>query len=962
MARKTKNGNKLPGNRLYAISYAVSSMRAYPFRALSLALTLSLGVSLIGSVLIWADTGVQVSVDTYFDNNAFQLLLENPAGQTEALESAEAYMQNSPLIEKTYRLNSTIGLVYGSQLPDSTVYGLNEPIYTDGMKDCEVIVVNNEFLNIARTQFSIEGEFELSEGETLVSTQFVNYVYEVFGLTLTINSTIDVEVLTRRPTGGTGTLGNLGRESLNGLKIVGIYEIDGYNTLIENGFGSVMRKNYDYIHYYTPVFGIRDSIMVLPGEFDSSHISEVGFFGARSFVRASSENLIAAGVNTMDEHLLTLKARVDEQFAVHVEGLDEVLYLQSLVDTYVETMPLALLNLPIFILALFLSVFAADTFMATRNLEVSAIRSKGASSGQVYGIFFSESVLIATFSTAVGMFLSILFAALIPSTVSFMVFDWDLYSFYLMSTVLKFETVTLTIILCIVPPLLFILNSARKAAHTEIGMQLMEVSEEVASGGDSYGFTIGASAVLLVIVIGSVIFLPSNPILLMLELGLGTAAWFFMAYNGSRMVRVGFASLTRKMSFVLGEKNLISSGNLRMRRGRIVPLMVVLALTLSSTIAFTVQADSFQADLNKEIRYAVGSDLRVSCTARPFSFNSTIEQYPGVNRATPVLRTWGGIGVERISLLGIEAIEYSLIANFDDSSFYGEDPNFMLSRLASTPNGIILSSYHADRWNKSIGDEVNLDVGGNLASVWITFTLVGIVHSAPGFGYASSEDIPYSRLGAGFGYQVGLSGFALANIDYVSKMTDISTTSLFFADLVCITDQDFVLRSMRALPGVSVTTPESFNLPGFSFGTALFLSTVEGLFSIGFAMSLLLSMFALTLFLGSIVRERKRDYAILRAVGGSKNQIIRVVLSEFTGVVLASLTLSLILGTLFGYVMSTIIFSMSPFSRTLSALISFPIGFLTAVILLEITVMIAGAYLPAREASKTDPAIVLRNL
>ncbi|MHA1484247.1 MAG: FtsX-like permease family protein, partial [Candidatus Thorarchaeota archaeon] len=72
--------------------------------------------------------------------------------------------------------------------------------------------------------------------------------------------------------------------------------------------------------------------------------------------------------------------------------------------------------------------------------------------------------------------------------------------------------------------------------------------------------------------------------------------------------------------------------------------------------------------------------------------------------------------------------------------------------------------------------------------------------------------------------------------------------------------------------------------------------------------------------------------------------------------------LSLVLGTVFGFVMSTIIFTMSPFSRTLQAAIAFPIGFLTAALLLEVVVMIMAAYLPAREAAKTDPAIVLRNL
>jgi putative ABC transport system permease protein len=491
----------------------------------------------------------------------------------------------------------------------------------------------------------------------------------------------------------------------------------------------------------------------------------------------------------------------------------------------------------------------------------------------------------------------------------------------------------------------------------------MEVAaESLTEENPAYKFTIGASAVLLSIVVAAVLFIPANPILMILELSLGTSAWFFLAYNGSRIVRVGFSRLTSRLSFVLGEKNLIASGNLRMRRGRIVPLMVVLALTLSSTIAFTVQAESFQADLKKEIQYAVGADLRVGSTPRQFSFNDTIEGFPGVNRAVPVLSTWGGIGTERIVIEATDAIEYSLIGHFDSSSFIGEDPSFVLSRLAAKPNGIILSAYHANRWNKSIGDSLNLEVGGRLAPVGVTFEVTGIVHSAPGFGYASETDIPPSRLGAGFGFQAGLAGFALANLDYISSVTDISTSRLFLVDLVCVTDQDILLRALRDLPGVSATTPEKFDLAAVSFGTALFLSTVEGLFSIGFAMSMLLSMFALTLFLGSIVRERKRDYAILRAVGGSKQQVIRMVLSEFAGVVFASLTLSIVLGTIFGFVMSTIVFTMSPFSRTLQALITFPIGFLTGVLLLEVAAMIIGSYLPAREASKTDPAIVLRNL
>ena len=940
-------------------------MKAYPYRALSLAITLSLGVSLIGSILVWSDTGVQVSVDDYFENNAFQMLIDNPPGQTVAVDQAEAFVNTDPFVESTYRVNSVVGLVYGTELPNSTVYGLAEPIYTYGLKDCEVILADDVFLDIAASEFTVEGTFDIQEGEVLISQQFVNYVYEVFGLTMTINSSFDVEVLTQRPgSGDAAPIGELGRMSLDSLKIAGIYEVEGFNSIVEIGFPSLLRSSYEYFNYDLPVLGIRDSIIIKAESLGSVEdtISEQGFFGARTFIRASGDALIEGGLDAISENLLTLKARIDERYVVNAEGLEEIEHLQGLIDTYSETILLSLLNLPIFILALFLSVFAADTFMAARNTEVSALRSKGASSSQIYGIFIAESLLMAIMSLGLGLVLSIVFAALIPSTVSFMSFDFEVYSFYLYSTVLRPETILNTVLICILPPLLFILNSARKAAHSEIGSYLMEVSEPIETEGEAHGFTIGASIALLVMVALSVLFLPTSPSMLLVELGLGTAAWFFLAYNGSRITRVGFSKITARLSFMLGEKNHISAGNLRMRKGRVVPLMVILALTLSSTIAFTVQAESFQADLEKEVRYAIGADLRVSTTAKPFSFNKTLEEYPGVNRAVPVLTTWGSLGTERITIEALDPTEYSLIGNFDESSFYGEDANFILSRLFATPNGIILSAYHASRWNKTIGDTLNLDVGGRLTPVNTEFVLIGLVKSAPGFGYASARDIPYSRLGAGFSFQAGHQGFAITNLDFVSSVTEITTARVFLADLVCITDQELVLRALSDIPGVSATTPEAFDLPGFSFGTALFLSTVEGLFSIGFAMSFLLSMFALTLFLGSVVRERKRDYAILRAVGGSKKQIVRVVLSEFAGIVFASLILSLILGTVFGYVMSAIIFSMSPFARTLGVAVSFPIGFLTAVLLIEIGAMIAGAYLPAREASKTDPAIVLRNL
>jgi ABC-type antimicrobial peptide transport system permease subunit len=390
--------------------------------------------------------------------------------------------------------------------------------------------------------------------------------------------------------------------------------------------------------------------------------------------------------------------------------------------------------------------------------------------------------------------------------------------------------------------------------------------------------------------------------------------------------------------------------------------MVVLALTMSTTIAFAVQSESLRVDLSREVEYALGADLRIECTIREFDFNSTLGNYTGVENAMPVLRTWARLGLETLTIEALHPEQYALIGNFDQSSFYGEDPSDVLSALAAVANGIIISGHHATMWNKTTGDTLNLEMTGPGATQIVEFIVVGIVYSAPGFGYASITDIPFSTLGAGFGYQAQDAGFAIANLEYVESEIDSHTTDLFLAALQEDVNRTLLTAELMLLPGVYPNTPQEFDLKSRSLYTALFLNTVEGLFSIGFMMSLILSIFALSISLGSVVRERRKEYAVIRAIGGSRKQVVAMVFSEFTGVVIASLVLSLLLGAVFAYVMGILLNNMSPFSRTLATTVSFPLQFLSIVLFLEIMTMVIGAYLPAREASRTEPAVVLRNM
>lgn len=960
-ARRT-TGLKSKGNSRYGLSYALSTIRANPFRAISLALTLSLGISLFASTMVWGDTGVYVSIYEYLETNSYQLDVTAEAGYPEDLALAQSYLLQDPFVESTYRLNSTIGLVWGTELPNATLYDFDGTVYTQGLKDTRVVFVDNDFLVQTANEFLYQGSSELQAGEILVSSQFVLYVRHVFNVTLQLGDEIDIELLT-----GEGSLlpvqiGVLGRVSLTSLTIVGIFDPATSNSMLEQAMPSLYRANWAITNIRYPVLGIRDSVFILKDSIAPDALSENGFFEPSTLVRVSASALAAAGPEKVATNLFAVIYRTDERFHIGWLGSDKINEMQSSINTYVSTLSLSILALPVILLALFFSVFAADAFMAPRTVEVGIIRSKGASYSQVSSVFLWETLLISSLAVILGVVFSVLFAPLIPASIDFMTFDWSVYTYYLSNTVLTSGTILTAIGLTVLPSMLFILYRARKAAQAEIGLTLVEATTNPTEQTESHGFTIGASIVLLILVVVMMFILPKGPVFFMMELVLGTAAWFFIAYNGSRISRIGLARASEKLSFLLGQKNLISAGYLRMRKGRIIPLMVVLALTMSTTIAFAVQSESLRVDLGREVEYALGADLRIECTIREFDFSSTLGSYTGVESAMPVLRTWARLGPETLTIEALRPEQYALIGNFDQSSFSGEDPSEALSALAAVPSGIIISEHHAAMWNKTAGNTLNLEMSGPGATQTVEFIVVGIVHSAPGFGYASITDIPFSTLGAGFGYQAQYAGFAIANLAYVENEIDSHTTDLFLATLQDDVNRTLLTTELRLLPGVYPNTPQEFDLKSRSLYTALFLNTVEGLFSIGFMMSLILSIFALSISLGSVVRERRKEYAVIRAIGGSRRQLVAMVFSEFTGVVIASLVLSLLLGAVFAYIMGILLNNMIPFSRTLATTVSFPLQFLSIVLFLEIMTMVIGAFLPAREASRTEPAVVLRNM
>jgi ABC-type antimicrobial peptide transport system permease subunit len=960
----------LKGSAWWAPGYAITSLKNYPIRNMGIALVLAIGVALPTTVFVWAHTGTRLTVNEYFSETSYQMSFQLRAGELYDPASSQ-FMQTdaiaNPFIEDVHQVTSTIGIYTNDSIPEWGAYvdtGLN---YALGIKDARVIITDNAILGNWSREFTYEGKFSLTEGEILVSEGFVEYTRQVHSIELEIGMEFDLEILGHAPR----YAGQQDRDDhfiipAENLTIAGIYRINSLDTQLGQAFPSVGRKNWDPLSLFNePVLGMHDSVIILEDEIGielTEEITNWGYYGPSLLIRPSADGLMAAGAENIGDNLESFKTLFEESYTAYtVNGIQDIRELEANVNTYLSSQVLTLVAFPVLIMSLMLTVFTSETSISRRKGEISALRSKGASFNQVFSTFMWESLLLGVVGLGVGIFLSIIMAPLIGATVEFFIFDLGLFMTYLSNLTIPPLSLVIAAAISMYLPASYLLHVARRIDVTEVGQPITAEGPEGAETSGIWRYAIGLGVVLTSLLVMPLLVDPSGTFAVA-EVLIATLFLFMASYLGSRTMRLVTARLSGETSFLLGEKSLYLSQSLRKRKGQFIPLLVILTLTLTTTTMMLIQTSSFEATIQNELRYSLGADMRIECDAKPVNFNDTLITYPGVLKATPVVETLAQVGGNAFFLEGVNPNDYLEVGAFTQESFITGTPESVLSDLANKTNGIIISSYYSQLWNKTINDEVLVyyDVGNGTRVG--SFNVTGIMRSAPGFGVASRDAQVTASFAAQFGFQVGAGGFALVNLDFLYEIGGLTTSELFLVDTVSFTDITLMVEELQQERNQFVFTVDTFDLASQSTSIQLFLSGIQGLTVISFILCLLMGLSAIALFLGSAVLDRQAEYAVFRALGGSKSQVVMMVFGEFAGTVIASIGISLILGVVFGYSMSILTFGVSPFSPVLTEVLALPLTMMIVILSLESIVMLASCYLPARRAGAIDPASALRNL
>ena len=594
-------------------------------------------------------------------------------------------------------------------------------------------------------------------------------------------------------------------------------------------------------------------------------------------VRAEDVDRFLGRVNRVDRQI---KARISTTY-LELSPVSALRRYRLVAST--QAILLLLFSIPILGLVLYFIVLIADSTVKRQQIEISILKSRGATTGQVFSINLLQGATLGIFALAAGPALGKVVAQFIGGTRYFMTFEAQ--------TPLQIETTTTSMtytVAAIGGALFATVLPALGAARLAIVEAKQEISRRqrrsfwersyldfLLLGVASYGYymlrTQGRIAFLQADV-------PTDPLdnpLLFLAPALFILAVALVAVRLFPIIALILSMLWARLG---GISMLLAFYNLA-RTGRVYTSLLLLLILTTSLGTFTASmARTLDANLVARIFYEVGADVTLTEGAalrilpsedgRPVEegeeefvwINLPVDEHrqaPGVRAATrigdfPVSTRVGGRLVSG-RLFGIDRSQFPEVAYFRPD-FADDSLGALMNALALEYSGVIVSQSMLDALGLQIGDTIALSGLVSASNATFDFRIVGAMELFPtvypqdGEFFVANLNYIFSLIGHEVPYRVWLATEEAIDPELlVSSLDDLGYR------IISMEDAHSELAEAQARPA----------------RVGLF-----GFLSVGFIAVALLSMLALVIYSALSFRQRFIQLGILRAMGLSTSQLV----------------------------------------------------------------------------------------
>lgn len=376
--------------------------------------------------------------------------------------------------------------------------------------------------------------------------------------------------------------------------------------------------------------------------------------------------------------------------------------------------------------------------------------------------------------------------------------------------------------------------------------------------------------------------------------GVAATAVDYKAFIAPALFWVGTALLILRLSnSVIARNGLLLRTLLKPIAGRLTPIVAAAlsreARRLTLGIAMTALAISFatstavfnatynaQAHIDAELTN--GSDVTAFGTAeRPAGAHlAALAALPEAAAAEPMQHRFAYVGNDLQDLYGIDPDRIAHATNLSDAYFGGGDAGAVLADLTMTPDGALVSQETVQDFQLQPGDTINLRLMNTKDRQYhpVPFKFIGVAREFP----TAPKD-----------------SFLVANAAYVARMTGSDA-----AEYILMRAKGDPAKLARQAAAALASDPSikiaDIGQAAHLIGSSLTAVNLAGLTTIELAFAVVMAAAAggLVLALGFI--ERRRNFAILDAIGAKRGQLAAFLWGEGLLVIVGGLVFGLLSG------------------------------------------------------------------
>lgn len=436
---------------------------------------------------------------------------------------------------------------------------------------------------------------------------------------------------------------------------------------------------------------------------------------------------IGASQEAMNRIILQISNEVAEF------GLNVYSNLQGVLNTYQMRsiqMRIAFLRvaLPVFFVAWYVGTTVSDVSFNLRRREIGLLMVKGFSSGQLFRLFLSESLLVGVLGGLAGVGLSFLLSPyFVTQTVNELAGT---------APVLTLEIIVLAIIFSTGITLLSTFRPSRRTAKMpaiDALKEYMYIEEQspyrqkwplIALGLGSYKicmFIIGipslmehfmgrpppTSNIIVIILLAAWIFIDS-------ALTLVGPLLFFWGFT-KVFIRgsLWFQRLATRAARFLGDLGTLATRNVRRNPARSASIAFLIAMIIGYSFQ-TIGALASEEDyIIRQVKAYVGADVSVSLAtlANATTAMEDIRHLQGVESATLQYSFHGQTSFQIVALVAVEPQEWLSTAYYEEEWFSGNNVGTAFQQMTVDNNTIILERTIASNLDLECGDFITLEIG-----------------------------------------------------------------------------------------------------------------------------------------------------------------------------------------------------------------------------------------------------------